>query len=122
MSNTKLRLVLGPERRKVDIKADLATSVHLERLSIELGQFEVHRSDRVSRWDLKAEIELPLDEVVHNPAFASPYSTISVRRNREPVVVFLFVLANVLDQHLVLFLEPVDPISIARPSHCTNEG
>ena len=122
MCYTELRLILGPQRCKVDVKADLAATVHLESLAVELGQLQVHWRVRVGRRDLEAQIELPLHELMYDPAFACPDRALRVRFNLYPIIVFLLIHSDVFDQHHVLFLEPCNPLGITRSCRAAYQG
>ena len=103
MSDAVFRLVFGPKRSEVNVKADFATAVHLDSLAVEFGQLEVHGGVGVCGGDLEAEVKLPLHQVVNDPALARPDRPFVVRLDFNPVVVLLLVLSDVVDQHGVFF-------------------
>lgn len=82
----------------MDVQANLASSVHLCCLAFQLWQLYLWRYCWVRGGDVKAEVELVLDEVVHVPALALPRLPPVDWLYREPVHICLLVDLNVLDE------------------------
>ena len=59
---------------------------------------------------IEGQVELVLDRLVKVPALALPLVPVLVRLDREPVVVVLLVLLDVLDERRVLLLQPLHPL------------
>lgn len=56
----------------MDVKADLASTVHLMRLAIKLRQLHLNGSRGIRGRDLELEVEFELDVLVNVPALAMP--------------------------------------------------
>jgi hypothetical protein len=99
MSDAEARHITIPEWLKVVREANLATSVHLGGLSVELRQLNL----RIGRWirdrDVESEIKLILKHVVNAPCFAEPACALFVRLDSEEVVVVRFVYLHILRTH-----------------------
>ena len=89
--------VLRPERLEVNGEANLAAAVHLCSLPLQLRQLNLRRYCWVCRRDVKLEVELILDEIVHIPALAGPSQATVSRLYREPVAIALLVDLDVFD-------------------------
>lgn len=61
MGNPQFGSVLGPKWGKVDVLADFPSSVHLDRFSFELRQFEFDGSTGVCGRYLELQLELVSD-------------------------------------------------------------
>lgn len=105
----------------MNVKTDLATSIHFDSLAVQLRQLQVHGGVRVGCWDLESQVELPLDQVLDNPALAGPHRAIVIGLNLKPIVVLLFVHPDVVDEQRVFFLQALDPIDVSWPSHCVDQ-
>lgn len=58
MRNPKVRLIFRPQRLEVDREADLATTVHLGRLAVQLRQFDLRRGGRIGYRNLELQVKL----------------------------------------------------------------
>ena len=77
----KFGRILRPKGLEVHREADLATSVHLGCLPVELRQLQLDRGLRVRNGNLELEVELILEEIVDYPALARPFRACEKRKN-----------------------------------------
>jgi hypothetical protein len=112
MGNSISRLHARPQRSKVDVHADLASSVHLDSLPIKLREDDLERTSRVGRRDLELDVELMLDLTDDDPALPSPVEARVVREDVEPLVVIGLVDLDVLDQAVVFFPKTLLPVGV----------
>ena len=109
MCDSELGCVFSPEWREVNVKADFAAAVHFHGFAIKLGQLEFDWCIRVGSWNLKLQIKVIADEIVVEPALATPLGAVLVTLYLEPVIVILLVKLYVLNQRCVLLFESLDP-------------
>jgi hypothetical protein len=61
-----------PQRGEMDVKTDFAPTVHFMSLAIELRKLHFNRGSRVSRRNLKLQVELVLYILMYIPALSVP--------------------------------------------------
>ena len=112
MRNSQFGRVLGPKRRKMDILAYFAPSVHLDSFALEFGQLKFYGCAWVGCGDLELEPELIPHEVVGAGADSLPLDAVFGRLNFEPIVVLLLVRLDVGDDGFEFLLEPLSPLLV----------
>ena len=105
MAYTKLRHIAAPQRLKMIRQADLAAAIHFRRFSVQLGQRYFRRCGRIRDWYVKLDVELVFEHLVVEPTLAEPPGALLIGLEPEPVVVRLLVVAHILDQGLIFFLQ-----------------
>jgi hypothetical protein len=83
--------VLGPQGLEMHREADRATPVHLGGLSLQFRDPDLRGCGGVCRRDVKIEVEFESLQVVHVPAFATPFRALLVAGNSEPIRIRGFV-------------------------------
>ena len=108
VSDAKARGVPSPERVEVIRQANLPTSIHLVRLTVQLGEAQLGRRRWVRYRNLKRHLELVLQRVDEDPALSLPPRPNLVRRDREPILIVCFVHLHQLDDRDVLHTQTVN--------------
>ena len=108
VSDAKARGVPSPERVEVIRQANLPTSIHLVRLTVQLREAQLGRRRWVRYGNLKRHLELVLQRVNEDPALSLPPRPNLVRRDREPILIVRFVHLHQLDDRDVLRTQTVN--------------
>lgn len=92
------------------IKLKLKRENDLLSLAIQLREFKLGCSGRISDGNIELKIKFILEKIIDIPTFTGPTSTFRIRgRDTKPIVVVGFVHLSVSNKRLVLFLQPGRP-------------